>query len=120
MKKLFSAILSGGSSITIDGKTFSGRNVQIVNDRVIIDGVEQDGSLVGPIHIEVNGNVERLETGSGSVEVSGSCGPVKTLSGDVICGNVDGSVGTMSGDVTCGAVSGGVKTMSGDVRMTKT
>jgi hypothetical protein len=108
-------IKTGGSTVTIDGRTFSGNSISIVNDRVIIDGVEQDGALVGPISITVNGNAESVETVSGSVEVSGSVGRIKTMSGDVECGDVHGDVGTMSGDVTCGAISGNVKTMSGDI-----
>ena len=106
----------GGSSITIDGRTFTGRSVSINGDKVIIDGVEQEGTLVGPISVTVNGNAESVENGSGKVEVTGSVGRVKTMSGDVRCGDVQGDVGTMSGDVTCGAISGNVKTMSGDIR----
>lgn len=118
MKKLFEALIKvGSSSITIDGKTFTGRNIKIINDKVIVDGVEQEDSLVGPVSVTVNGDAERIETVSGSVEVSGSCSAVKTMSGDVRCGDVKGDVGTMSGDVTCGSVSGQIKTMSGDVRM---
>lgn len=108
-------INTGGSSVTIDGRTFSGRSISINGDKVVIDGVEQDGTLVGPISVVVNGNVESVETGSGKVEVSGTVGRVKTMSGDVRCGNVSGDVGTMSGDVTCGAISGSAKTMSGDI-----
>jgi len=108
-------INTGGSSVTIDGRTFTGRNISISGDKVVIDGVEQGGTLVGPISVVVNGNADSVETGSGKVEVSGSAGRVKTMSGDVKCGAVTGDVGTMSGDVTCGPISGSVKTMSGDI-----
>lgn len=108
-------INTGGSSITIDGRTFTGRSVSIVGDKVVIDGVEQKGTLVGPISVTVNGNAESVETGSGKVEVAGYTGRVKTMSGDVHCGDVQGDVGTMSGDITCGAIAGAAKTMSGDI-----
>lgn len=108
--------MSGGSSVTIDGKTFTGRNVSIVGNKVVVDGIEQSGELVGPISVTVNGNADSVESGSGKVEVAGSVGRVKTMSGDVRCGDVTGDVGTMSGDVTCGAIAGSVKTMSGDIR----
>jgi hypothetical protein len=108
-------INTGGSSVTIDGRTFAGRSISINGDRVVIDGVEQSGTLVGPISVTVNGNAESVETGAGKVEVSGYAGRVKTMSGDVRCGDVQGDVGTMSGDVTCGTVAGNVKTMSGDI-----
>lgn len=109
-------IRTGGSSVTIDGRTFTGSSISIQGDRVIVDGVEQEGSLCGPITVTVNGNADSIETASGKVVVSGSAGRVKTMSGDVECGAVTGDVGTMSGDVTCGPVAGGVKTMSGDIR----
>lgn len=106
---------NSSNSVTIDGRAFTGRSINITGDKVIVDGVEQSGSLVGPIHIEIKGDVESLVTSSGSVDVSGSCGSVSTASGDVACGNVSGSVSTMSGDVTCPAIGGNVSTMSGDI-----
>ena len=109
-------IKTSGSSITIDGKTFTGRSVSIVGNKVVVDGVDQPGELVGPVSVTVNGNAKSVESGSGRIEVAGSAGRVKTMSGDVQCGDVTGDVGTMSGDVTCGAIRGSVKTMSGDIR----
>jgi len=108
-------INTGGSSVTIDGRTFTGRSISISGDKVVIDGVEQAGTLVGPISVTINGNAESVETGSGKIEITGTAGRVKTMSGSVRCGDVHGDVGTMSGDVTCGAISGSVKTMSGDI-----
>jgi hypothetical protein len=105
-----------GSSVTIDGKAFTGRSVNIAGNKVVVDGVEQPGELVGPISVIVNGNAESVEIESGRVFVAGNVGRVKTMSGDVHCANVTGDVGTMSGDVTCGSISGSVKTMSGDIR----
>lgn len=114
--KIFNTIFGKGKgSVTIDGRSFSGRSISIDGDVVIVDGVVQQGSLVGPVSITIAGDVERLETTSGTVDVSGSCGQVKTMSGDVRCGDVRGDVGTMSGDVTCGSIAGSVKTMSGDI-----
>lgn len=109
-------IRTGGSSVTIDGRTFTGSTITISDDRVFVDGVQQDGSLSGQITVTVDGNADSVETASGKVVISGSAGRVKTMSGDVECGAVTGDVGTMSGDVTCGPVSGNVKTMSGDIR----
>ncbi len=108
-------IFTGGSSVTIDGRTFSARSISINGDKVVVDGVEQTGTLVGPISVVVNGNADSVETTSGKVQVDGTAGRIKTMSGDVRCGDVQGDVGTMSGDVTCGAIAGNVKTMSGDI-----
>lgn len=117
MKKLFSALLKAGASINIDGRDIvGGRSVVINGDRVFVDGVEQQGSLVGPVSITITGDVDRLETASGDVEVGGSCVSISTMSGDVVCGAVSGSVSTMSGDVSCTAIGGSVSSMSGDVK----
>lgn len=87
------------TQVTIDGRTFTGRSVSIVNGKVIVDGKEQDGQLVGPVSVTVNGDVEVLDNPTGTVSVTGSVGAVKTMSGDVTCGTIGGSVSTMSGDI---------------------
>lgn len=101
--------------INIDGKEFRGNNVSITNGKVTVDGVVQDGELVGDVNITVHGDVERLENNAGIVKAN-SVGSVRTQSGDVECGNVTGSVQTMSGDIGCGSIGGSVSTMSGDVK----
>ncbi|WP_345842502.1 hypothetical protein [Shewanella algae] len=101
--------------IVIDGREFSGSNITIVNGKVTVDGVVQDGELVGDINVTIHGDVERLENSRGKV-VAKKAGSIHTQSGDVECGDVDGSVQTMSGDVNCGDIGGSVSTMSGDVR----
>lgn len=109
-------IKTGGSSVTINGQTLTGRNISIIGDKIVIDGVEQGGSLVGAISVVVNGNADSVETNFGSVEVTGTVGRIKTMSGDVHCADVSGDVGTMSGDVICQTIAGDAKTMSGDIK----
>ena len=105
----------GKGRVVIDGREFSSGHVTIeASGSVIVDGVDQ-GSLVGPVNVELFGDVQTLETVSGDVDVSGSVGSISTQSGDVECGDVTGNVSTMSGDVTCGGIGGNVSTMSGDV-----
>ncbi len=104
----------GNGNVTIDGKTFSGRNIQINNSKVIIDGVVQDGELVGDVNITVEGDVESIENSCGNV-IARNVGDIKTASGRVKCEVVGRSVVTVSGDVNCGNVEGSVKTASGDV-----
>lgn len=105
-----------GSSVTIDGKTFHGNSIFITGKgKVVVDGVEQDGDLVGPVSVTVNGDAESIDGSFTDVTVTGSAGSVKTMAGDVKCGDVRGNVHTMSGDITCGKVGGSVTTMSGDV-----
>jgi uncharacterized protein YjbJ (UPF0337 family) len=109
------ARITSNSRITIDGRDFVGRSVQINGNKVIIDGVEQTGSLVGPVSVTIHGNVEKIETGSGDVITTGGAGSISTESGDIRCGNVNGDVKTTSGDVTCDKIAGNVKTVSGDI-----
>lgn len=104
------------NSVTIDGRTFSGRNVVINKNRVIVDGVEQSGELIGPVSITIDGDVESIDGSFTDVTVTGSAGQVKTMSGDVRCGDISGSVSTMSGDITAKEVRGSASSMSGDVR----
>lgn len=116
IKNAVRMLLKAGSHVNIDGRDFvGGRSVVINNGEVWVDGVKQDGTLVGPVSITVHGDVDLIDGPAAKVEVAGSCGSVKTMSGDVRCGNVAGDVGTMSGDVTCGKVGGNIKTMSGDI-----
>ncbi len=122
------------SSITINGNSYSGRNVTINNGRVIIDGkdVSPDAkeitiSVVGDIDaltvdycnkISVQGNVREAKSTSGDIDIAGSvAGNVKTTSGDVeIAGLVGGDVSSTSGDVKCGNITGKVSTVSGDIK----
>lgn len=115
--KIFQAHFGKGKNrVTIDGRDFVAGSVSISNNgTVFVDGQQIGDTLVGPVHIVLHGDVETLETVSGSVEVTGSAGRVSTTSGDVTCGEVGGNVSTMSGDVKCGGVGGNVSTMSGDV-----
>tara|TARA_R110002020_G_scaffold470437_1_gene696362 strand:+ start:353 stop:700 length:348 start_codon:yes stop_codon:yes gene_type:complete len=105
----------GGSSVTIDGKTFKGNSVCISNGKVTIDGVDQDGELVGDINVTVNGDCESIENTNGTVTCE-SANRVKTTNGKVfIQGSVSGDVDTTNGDVNCGTVGGSVKTNNGDI-----
>ena len=137
LKNLFSVTSSGSScSVTINGKTYSGRNIQINNGRVSIDGnADESSGLKEPISIVINGNCGAIEcreanikvngnvqgdiaTGAGDVECSGVVtGNVKTGAGDIECGDVSGNVQTGAGDIECGKVGGSAKTGFGSVEI---
>jgi len=106
--------MSGSGRVVIDGKEFTGNNIQIRNNKVIVDGKTQDGELVGDVNVTVHGDVELLENGAGDVTAH-NVHELSTGSGDVKCGDVSGSIKTGSGDVVCGKVSGSIRTGSGDV-----
>ena len=103
------------SSVTIGGVEYVGRNITINGNRVVVDGVQQGETLVGPITVMVKGDVDEVHTGSGSITVTGNAGSVTTASGNVQGGNVHGQVKTASGNISCGAVAGSVKTVTGNI-----
>lgn len=85
-------------NVAIDGKSFTGRNVVINGDQVIVDGEVQSGSLVGKITVTVHGDVEQLTTTYGDVNAT-TVSNIKTVSGDVDCPKILGEVNTISGDI---------------------
>jgi hypothetical protein len=105
------------STITINGKTFSGNYIVVTNGKVFVNGedVTPDSK---EINISVEGNIDELKVDAcKKVSVNGNVGKVKTTSGDVdITGDVNGGIQTVSGDVDCGNVAGSISTVSGDVK----
>ena len=123
--------MSNGS-VTVNGQTYTGDNIKIDGESIVVDGVYQAGVLTGKITVEVHGDVDKLVMGSGNVTAKNinncrtssgdvNChliGNLQTGSGDVEAGDV-GNIQTSSGDVDCGDVSGDIKTTSGDINYTK-
>jgi hypothetical protein len=123
-------------TIRINGVTYSGDNLIVNGNKVVIDGrdvtpeekeitITVNGNLenlnVGyckEIHV-VEGNVNTLTTTSGNVYCKDITGNVETTSGDIECSDIHGNVETTSGDVLASLISGTVSTVSGDVRYKK-
>lgn len=105
------------STIVINGNTYSGSNIVISNNRVIVNGcdVTPDGK---EINIKVEGNINELKVDACSnISVTGDVQTISTKSGDIdVSGNVNGSISTISGDIDCGPVSGSISTISGDIK----
>lgn len=116
--KDFLARLRGGSTVTVNGRTYQGSSVSIINGRVIVDGKEMSDESSSPkIEVSIQGNVERLETASGDVTVHGMVqGGLSTVSGDIECHAVHGPVSSVSGDIRCSSIAGSVSTVSGDIK----
>jgi hypothetical protein len=112
--------------MTINGLTIEGdfRNVNVINGRVIVDGVdyaEQIGKHGGVLEIKVlEGTIGELHTSAavvcqnvtGNVDAGGSvtCGAIGgdvDSGGSVKSGNIMGSVDS-GGSVTCGTIGGSV------------
>jgi hypothetical protein len=94
-------IISGGNStVQINGVTYEGNNVSIVNGKVVVDGKTQEQALIGNIEVIVHGNPDVVESMSGDVTVHGNiAGSVNTMSGNVVAKAIGGSVSTMSGNI---------------------
>lgn len=94
------------ATVTIDGRMFSGHRVAIINGKVMIDGVAQDGSLTGVVEIRIiEGVLQELNT-----DAAVSCGEVRgsvRAGGSVNCDGVGGNV-SAGGSVNCGDVRGNV------------
>ena len=117
---------SFGSSTTINGKTYKGKNIQVNNGKVIIDGVVQkadgkDEILTGDITIVVNGNCDSVESDSGDIVINGDAKAVSSSNGDItISKDVKGNVSTSNGDVDVkGQIAGNVTTSNGDITSRK-
>ncbi|APD20318.1 hypothetical protein AM24_125 [Acinetobacter phage AM24] len=113
----FDVTLSGGS-VNINGRKYTGRNIQINGDQVIVDGVVKSTVQSGPINVAVNGHVEDLKTVSGDVTVqSGTVGNIQTTSGNInVNGDVQGNIKTVSGNVKGHKLEGDARTVSGDIK----
>lgn len=107
-------------SIKINGVSYVGNNLVVKNNKIFIDGKEQEiDSKI--INISVIGNIDNISTDScQKISIKGDVNILKTMSGDVeVEGIINGSVSTMSGDVDCGNVLGSVSTLSGDIKYRK-
>lgn len=102
-------------TISINGNSFEGNSISVINGKVIVDGRDVTPESV-TITIEVQGNVDQLNIGAcKSIKIDGGCNDIRSGSGNVVCGDVSGSVQSGSGDIQCRHVNGNVTTGSGDV-----
>jgi DUF4097 and DUF4098 domain-containing protein YvlB len=121
------------SKITINGKTYVGENISVVNGVVKINGkhveitdkiinISVDGdldtlSVDNAEQITINGDCGTIESGSGNVKANNIYGDVETASGKVeVVGTITGKVETASGNVSADTIQGSVKTVSGNIK----
>lgn len=109
------------STVQINGISYTGKNVTINGDKVVVDGVIQTQSLAGPITVTVQGSCDSVSTASGDIYINGNSGRVTATSGDIdVIGNVEGSIQTVSGDVNVRRThTNNISTVSGDIRVYK-
>lgn len=123
-------VVINGKAIKVDGN-----NISVIGNKVYVDGkLIEDldgiksnnitikvygnvGHIDAPGDVSVEGNVDKVITGSGDIKVNGNVtGECKSSSGDItVSGNVDGPCTTSSGDITAKSINGSCKSMSGDI-----
>lgn len=79
------------AKMNIDGRTFTGNSISIVNGVVTIDGVQQDGTLSGQVQLKIEGTLDSLTTDA-SVNMKGQINGDVEAGGSVNCDDVGGSV----------------------------
>lgn len=92
--------------VTINGKTYQGNGVSVVNGVVTIDGKVVDENAKDYRVLEIKGDVGSVQT-----DLSVNCDNVKgnvNAGGSVICDSVGGNVDA-GGSVNCNDVGGDVK-----------
>ena len=111
---VFQCVTNGtNNTVTINGQTFQGGNVSIINGKVIIDGKEQsDVSGCQTVNVVVNGNVSKGLTCSGNATINGNViGYVDAGNGVDVSGDVEGDIdagnsvtvhGSCNGDIDAG------------------
>lgn len=115
MIKKFASIFKSESTVTINGKTYKGTNVSVVNDEVIIDGNKVESGT--RINITIIGDAESVSLQTGDISIKGNVTTLKCQTGDInIEGNVLGNVSLQTGDISCKQISGNASTHCGDMR----
>lgn len=95
-------------AVRIDGKSFSGTKVSIINGVVTIDGKCIDGTVSGVVRIEVDGDLASLTTDADvhCRDVRGNVKAGMSVTCENVTGNVDAGMsvdcGTVGGDVDAG------------------
>lgn len=101
------------ATLTINGKRYTGKNIEVINSRVIIDGIEVGNDFTSPLEVRVlEGFVQEIKA-DGSV-MCGHVGGNVSAGGSVNCDAVDGNV-SAGGSVNCDDVGGHINA-GGSVR----
>lgn len=109
------------SNITINGKSYTGKNITSKDDIVYVDGKETEKYNNASINIEIHGEVGSVDVGIGDVKITGDVKEsIKTSQGDIECGSVGGNVISSMGNINVvGNIMGSTKTSMGNITYTK-
>lgn len=101
------------AKISIDGRTFTGNNISIIDGVVTVDSVQQNGTLTGQVQLKIEGTLDSLTTDA-SVNMKGQINGNVEAGGSVKCDDIGGNVNA-GGSVKCDNVSGSIQA-GGSVR----
>lgn len=105
------------SKIVVNGHSVVGRNVTVLNGKVIVDGKKVDIPDAKEIIINIEGDLGSLQIDAGDVTVQGSTGDITSGAGNVIVGqDVKGSIKVEAGNVDCKDVYSDIKVDMGNIR----
>jgi len=76
-------VTGGQSVLSVNGKTYTGSNIVVRNNRIVVDGVDQTDDVIGTgasssshavfnVEIKVTGNPERVSSTCGPINVTGN------------------------------------------------
>ena len=102
--------LNGSSTVSVNGKTYKGNNIEVKNGKVWIDGKPAEdyaapGDKLHTYNVTINGNPQAVAT-LGDVTVNGNCGDIATTGAVTVKGNSE-DIATM-GTVTVGGRAGSI------------
>lgn len=97
--------------ITINGKTYNGNNVQVINNQVWIDGILQDdcNSQNSPKEINItveNCNINTIKCDN-NVNIIGMISGDVNAGGSIRCHDINGNVNA-GGSIHCNNIGGNV------------
>lgn len=104
------------STIIVNGRSYVGRNVSMVNGDVYIDGKLMETPVERDILIQITGDIEKLELDRGSIEVTGSVVNLLSKAGNVeVGGDVKGEATVRQGNLECNDIFSTVSVDMGNV-----
>lgn len=92
--------------ITINGKTYTGNNIAITDNSIVIDGNVVEDEQSGIVEVRIEGDVKTVSSRK-SVTVKGNVTDVDAGTSATIHGDVKGNVDAGT-SVVCGSVGGDI------------
>jgi len=106
--------------ININGITIenvSGKNISIVNGKVIVDGKDVTPDSKN-ITIEITGDVGKLEVDvCKTINITGNVDMLSSSFGDITCKDVTGNITSSSGNIKADRVANGANSSSGRIEI---